>query len=151
MVPLVFKTSLGAVRFPEGSTPSLLRHCDSLPALRAGETLEGRLNNLTQMQRIAAFKSLARRAGAQDVERTLRRTAELLDDVRVDHRRLDMGVAEVLLNLADVHAVEQQVGGKAVAECVHGNGFVDVRAHGGRLDGFLDVRCQSVRCRKLTK
>ncbi len=25
MVPLVFKTSLGAVRFPEGSTPSLLR------------------------------------------------------------------------------------------------------------------------------
>ena len=26
MVPLVFKTSLGAVRSPEGSTPSLLRH-----------------------------------------------------------------------------------------------------------------------------
>ena len=25
MVPLVFKTSLGAVRSPEGSTPSLLR------------------------------------------------------------------------------------------------------------------------------
>ena len=25
MVPLVFKTSLGIVRFPEGSTPSLLR------------------------------------------------------------------------------------------------------------------------------
>ncbi len=26
MVPLVFKTSLGVVRLPEGSTPSLLRH-----------------------------------------------------------------------------------------------------------------------------
>jgi hypothetical protein len=26
VVPLVFKTSLGAVRSPEGSTPSLLRH-----------------------------------------------------------------------------------------------------------------------------
>src|SRR5262249_59377231 len=26
VVPLVFKTSLGIVRFPEGSTPSLLRH-----------------------------------------------------------------------------------------------------------------------------
>ena len=26
MVPLVFKTSLGVVRPPEGSTPSLLRH-----------------------------------------------------------------------------------------------------------------------------
>ena len=29
MVPLVFKTSLGAVRSPEGSTPSLLRQIDS--------------------------------------------------------------------------------------------------------------------------
>jgi hypothetical protein len=28
VVPLVFKTSLGAVRFPEGSTPSLLRQID---------------------------------------------------------------------------------------------------------------------------
>jgi hypothetical protein len=26
VVPLVFKTSLGVVRSPEGSTPSLLRH-----------------------------------------------------------------------------------------------------------------------------
>ena len=30
MVPLVFKTSLGAVRFPEGSTPSLLRQIMSM-------------------------------------------------------------------------------------------------------------------------
>jgi hypothetical protein len=29
VVPLVFKTSLGAVRFPEGSTPSLLRQISS--------------------------------------------------------------------------------------------------------------------------
>jgi hypothetical protein len=30
VVPLVFKTSLGAVRFPEGSTPSLLRQIMSM-------------------------------------------------------------------------------------------------------------------------
>ncbi len=30
MAPLVFKTSLGIVRSPEGSTPSLLRHKMSL-------------------------------------------------------------------------------------------------------------------------
>ena len=33
MVPLVFKTSLGAVRSPEGSTPSLLRQKNSAGAL----------------------------------------------------------------------------------------------------------------------
>jgi len=33
VVPLVFKTSLGAVRPSEGSTPSLLRHdCQAAPA-----------------------------------------------------------------------------------------------------------------------
>jgi hypothetical protein len=31
VVPLVFKTSLGAVRFPEGSTPSLLRQISRTP------------------------------------------------------------------------------------------------------------------------
>jgi hypothetical protein len=31
VVPLVFKTSLGAVRFPEGSTPSLLRQISLTP------------------------------------------------------------------------------------------------------------------------
>jgi hypothetical protein len=30
VVPLVFKTSLGAVRFPEGSTPSLLRQASCI-------------------------------------------------------------------------------------------------------------------------
>ena len=33
MVSLVFKTSLGAVRFPEGSTPSLLRQLSAPDAL----------------------------------------------------------------------------------------------------------------------
>jgi hypothetical protein len=54
-----------------------------------------------------------------DVEWTLRWSAELLDDVRVDHRGLDMRVTEILLNLSDVHAVEQEVRGKAVAQRVN--------------------------------
>jgi hypothetical protein len=54
------------------------------------------------------------RAGAKDVERTLGRTAELLHDVRIDHRRLDMRVTEVLLNLPDIDAVEQDVRCEAV-------------------------------------
>ena len=62
---------------------------------------------------------LARCACAQDVERTLRRSAKPLDDVRADHRGLDVRVAEVFLNLADVYAVEQKVGGKTVTQRVN--------------------------------
>ena len=50
----------------------------------------------------------------KEVRRAARRVPEFLHDVRVDHRRLDVGVAEVLLDLPDVHAVEQQMGRKAV-------------------------------------
>jgi hypothetical protein len=35
--------------------------------------------------------------------------------VRVDHRSLDVGVAEIFLNLPDVDTVQQQVGAK---ECL---------------------------------
>jgi hypothetical protein len=45
----------------------------------------------------------------QYVEWTSRRSAQLLDHVRVDHRRLDVGVSEILLNLPDVDAVESSV------------------------------------------
>jgi hypothetical protein len=34
--------------------------------------------------------------------------------VGVDHRGLDVRVPEVLLDLPDIHPVEQQVGGEAV-------------------------------------
>ncbi len=36
MVPLVFKTSLGVVRLPEGSTPSLLRQNERRRAIAEG-------------------------------------------------------------------------------------------------------------------
>ena len=44
MVPLVFKTSLGAVRFPEGSTPSLLRQI--MPHSSGAGFCENRLHYL---------------------------------------------------------------------------------------------------------
>ena len=47
VVPLVFKTSLGAVRSPEGSTPSLLRQVPGkgvvLPVDRLGSQTSGRI------------------------------------------------------------------------------------------------------------
>ena len=65
------------------------------------------------IDRAAAF--LRRGARLEDVERTSRRVAELLDDMRIDHRRFHMRVTEVLLDLANVDAVEQQVRGEAVS------------------------------------
>jgi hypothetical protein len=45
------------------------------------------------------------KAAVEDVERTSRGVAEFLHDMGVDHRRLDICVAEVLLDLADIHAI----------------------------------------------
>jgi len=59
------------------------------------------------------FTSLAR---FENVERTLRRGAELLDHMGINHRRLDARVPEVSLNLTDVHAVQQQVRREAVSQ-----------------------------------
>jgi len=64
--------------------------------------------------------------------------------VRVHHRRLDVGVAQVLLNLADVDAGEQQMGRKAVPERVDGRRFVDVRLRGRGLHGLLHDRLMHV-------
>lgn len=58
--------------------------------------------------------------------------------MRVDHRGLDIGVAQVVLDLPDVHAVEQQVGCEAVPQRVDRGGFVDARLPNGGLHGFLD-------------
>jgi hypothetical protein len=37
--------------------------------------------------------------------------------MRIDHRRFNVRVAEVLLDLPDVNAVEQQMRGKAMTLC----------------------------------
>jgi hypothetical protein len=49
----------------------------------------------------------------KEVRRAARRIPEFPDDVGLDHRRLDVGVTEVLLDLPGVHAVKQQVGCEA--------------------------------------
>jgi hypothetical protein len=43
VVPLVFKTSLGVVRSPEGSTPSLLRHSRLKNLAGRTETMDAKL------------------------------------------------------------------------------------------------------------
>jgi hypothetical protein len=58
--------------------------------------------------------------------------------VVVDHRRLDVGVTEVLLDLSDVHAIEQQMCREAMSKGVDGNRLVDLRLHGCGIDGLLD-------------
>ena len=67
------------------------------------------------------------RSGSEDVERTSRWVAQFLYDVGVDHGRLDVRVPQVLLDLPDIHAVEQQVRREAVAQGVYGNRLVDLR------------------------
>ena len=47
------------------------------------------------------------RARVDDVEGASRWCSELLDDVRIDHRRLDVRVPEVFLDLSDIHPVEE--------------------------------------------
>jgi hypothetical protein len=53
---------------------------------------------------------------SEDVKRTSRGIAELLDHVRVDHRGLHVGVLEVFLNLPDVDSVEEQMRREAVTQ-----------------------------------
>ena len=47
--------------------------------------------------------------GSESVKRTPWRVTEFLHHVSVDHRRLDIRVSQVLLDLPDIDAVEQQV------------------------------------------
>ena len=71
------------------------------------------------------------------VERARGRVTQVLDDVGVDHRRLDVDVPEVLLDLPDVHAVQQQVRREAVAQRVDRDRLVDAG---------LDRRCLTAFC-----
>jgi hypothetical protein len=55
---------------------------------------------------------------SQQVQRTLHSPA--VQDVRVDHRRLDAAVTQQLLHRADVVSVRQEVGGKRVSQRMAG-------------------------------
>lgn len=73
-----------------------------------------------------------------DVERAAGGRAELFHDVGVDHRRLDVGVPEVVLNLADAQPQLRHRGQRTGLPML-----VD--------DGSGGPRAQSVRLRKLVK
>ena len=70
--------------------------------------------------------------------------AEFPHNVGVDHRRLDVRVPEVFLDLPDVHPVQQQMGGESVTERVDRHGLVDARFLGRRPDSLLDDRIADV-------
>ena len=65
------------------------------------------------------------RATLHRVERAPNATRAILEDVRVDHGRGHVAVAEDLLHRADAVAALQQVGGEGVAEGVAGHPLVE--------------------------
>ena len=58
-----------------------------------------------------------------DVQRAGGTGTGAFDDMEVDHGGGDVGVAEEVLNRADVSAVLEQLGGKTVAQGVRGDAF----------------------------
>ena len=76
--------------------------------------------------------------GSERVERTAHAASSSIEDVRVDHHSLHAGVAEELLDGADVVPVLQKVGGEGVAERVGARALGDARAPAGGDDGTLD-------------
>ena len=62
-----------------------------------------------------------------------------VEDVEVDHRGLDVLVAEQLLHCADVVAVLKQMGGEAVAQGVRRDALLDKRQAGSRTDRPLQA------------
>ena len=60
--------------------------------------------------------------------------------MRVDHRRLDLRVSQVLLNLADIHAAQGQVRRERVPQGVNRRRCVDTRRRRGGPDGLLEHR-----------
>ena len=71
------------------------------------------------------------------VERTAHGEATLVEDVSVDHRGFDIGVAKQFLDGTDVIAILQQVGGEAVAEGVGADALGDTGEFGRFVNRFL--------------
>jgi hypothetical protein len=72
-----------------------------------------------EADRNRATSGLSTRALLQHVEWTSRRIAKFFDNVGVDHCRLDAGVAEVLLDLPDVHAIQQEMRRETMSQRIH--------------------------------
>jgi hypothetical protein len=97
----------------------------------------------------------ARRANApnscEPVGRALHAAPAAIQDVGVDHGRLDVTVAQQLLDRADVIACTQQIGSKSVAQRVRTDGLRNLRLPRCRMDRFLQHRLVDVVPPRFTK
>src|SRR6266571_774538 len=75
---------------------------------------------------------------SQAIGRALNRPSAPVQDVRVDHRRADVAVAEELLDGADVVAGPDELGGERMPKHVRRGGLGDSRPPGGLRDRLLD-------------
>lgn len=60
---------------------------------------------------------------AQQIQRTRGRRAQIFYDVRIDHGGFHAAMAQIVLNLPDVHALQQQVHGKTMAQRMRARGL----------------------------
>ena len=73
-----------------------------------------------------------------DVDGGAHREGAGVEDMRVNHRRLQVLMTEQGLNRADVMPAFQEMGGEGVPEGVGGDAFPDAGKLHGRSDGALD-------------
>lgn len=95
---------------------------------------------------MARFEVRIKRSAAKEIEEsvTIQRTADAatasVENMGVDHRGLDAGMAQELLHRPDVVAVLQQMSGEAVAERGGRCSFLVSRLANGVPHRFLDRR-----------
>src|SRR3546814_4075187 len=82
---------------------------------------------------------LVRRGQRKPVERTDDRPNGLCCDLRVEGRRVYLGVAEQDLDDADVDAIFEKMGGETVPQRVRSDPLVDVRGLGGLDDDAVEL------------
>jgi len=83
-------------------------------------------------------------SSSKEIQRTAGRRAELFHDMGIHHRSFDARVPQVLLDLSDIHAVEEEMRRKAVPEGVYGKRLVDPGLRSRCFDGLLDDRITDV-------
>ena len=82
--------------------------------------------------------------GGSIVEGAFDRHSTALQDVSVDHGRLDILVPEQFLDGANVVSTLQEMGRKGVTKRMRSYVLVDLCTTGGFTDGFLDDRFVNV-------
>jgi hypothetical protein len=99
------ETEIKHLRRDYSSDRTLIKHVSITPIRRS----------LIAAGRLRAPSSSAR-VRSKNVKRTARWTAQFPDHVGIDHRRFDVGVPEIFLNLPDVDTIQQQMRGERVTK-----------------------------------